>query len=253
MKRNIDMLENKIAPLKKALSHHKAYQALNNSDNIRTFMEYHVYAVWDFMTLLKSLQRRLTCVELPWRESSYPTEVVRFINEIVIGEESDLDQDGNPVSHYSLYIDAMMEVGADVSKIQQFVATLDFDLIPEGAREFVQYNLELAEKGTDEEVAAAFLYGREKLIPEMFTGIKNVLIAENADCPTLIYYLERHIELDGDEHGPLAEKCLQAVCGEDQDKWSRALAVAEKCLQMRDHLWNTVNTKLEHKAATKAA
>lgn len=83
------MIEQKLSPLKQALSHHKAYGLLNSTDNIRTFMEYHVYAVWDFMTLLKALQRRLTCVDIPWRESSYPTEVVRFINEIVIGEESD--------------------------------------------------------------------------------------------------------------------------------------------------------------------
>lgn len=247
------MIEQKLSPLKQALSHHKAYSLLNSTDHIRTFMEYHVYAVWDFMTLLKALQRRLTCVDIPWRESSYPTDVVRFINEIVIGEESDLDQNGNPISHYSLYLAAMKEVGADVSKVEQFVTTLDTSIIPSGAREFVEYNLKLAEEGSDEEVAAAFLYGREKLIPEMFTGIKEALLRENADCPTLIYYLERHIELDGDEHGPLAEKCLQAICGNDNDKWQRALAVGEKCLQMRDALWNQVEKILIQKSGIKAA
>lgn len=247
------MIEQKLSPLKQALSHHKAYSLLNSTANIRTFMEYHVYAVWDFMTLLKALQRRLTCVDIPWRESSYPTEVVRFINEIVIGEESDLDQNGHPISHYSLYLEAMHEVGADVAKVQQFVATLDTSIIPEGAREFVEYNLKLAEEGTDEEVAAAFLYGREKLIPEMFTGIKDALISENADCPTLIYYLERHIELDGDEHGPLAEKCLKAICGDDKDKWQRALTVGEECLQMRDALWNQVEKALAQKSGIRAA
>lgn len=247
------MIEQKLSPLKQALSHHKAYGLLNSTNNIRTFMEYHVYAVWDFMTLLKALQRRVTCVDIPWRESGYPTEVVRFINEIVIGEESDLDQNGHPISHYSLYLEAMQEVGADVSKVQQFVASLDTSIIPEGAREFVEYNLRLADEGTDEEVAAAFLYGREKLIPEMFTGIKDALIRENADCPTLIYYLERHIELDGDEHGPLAEKCLKAICGDDKDKWQRALTVGEECLQMRDTLWNQVEKALAQKSGIRAA
>lgn len=87
----------------------------------------------------------------------------------------------------------------------------------------------------------------------MFTGIKDALIRENADCPTLIYYLERHIELDGDEHGPLAEKCLQAICGDDKDKWQRAITVGEECLQMRDALWNQVEKALVQKSGIKAA
>jgi len=234
------MLKEKLSTLNDKLSHHEAYQALNSATSVKTFMEYHIFAVWDFMSLLKSLQRRLTCVEVPWIESKHDTEVVRFINEIVIGEESDLDLEGNPVSHYSLYLKAMEEVGADTNLIKQFIESQDLSLIPQGAREFVAYNLEVARNGTDEEVASAFLYGREKLIPDMFTAIKEVMKSEKVDCPTLIYYLERHIELDGDEHGPLAEKCLQALCGDDKDKWDRAQKVAETSLELRSSLWDSV-------------
>jgi hypothetical protein len=233
-------LKGKLSDLNQELSNHDAYKALNSLKSVRTFMEYHIYAVWDFMSLLKSLQQRLTCVEVPWVESKQDPEVVRFINEIVIGEESDLDPEGNAVSHYSLYLKAMEEVGADTSRVKQFIETQDLSLIPEGAREFVEYNLKTAKDGTDVEVASAFLYGREKLIPDMFTAIKNVMSDEKVDCPTLIYYLERHIELDGDEHGPLAEKCLQALCGDDKAKWHSAEDVAVESLKLRSSLWDAV-------------
>ncbi|GAA4360128.1 DUF3050 domain-containing protein [Kangiella marina] len=234
------MLKDKLEDLNKELSNHETYKSLDSLDSVRTFMEYHIYAVWDFMSLLKSLQQRLTCVDVPWVESKQDPEVVRFINEIVIGEESDLDPDGNAISHYSLYLKAMEEVGADTSHIKEFIKTQDMSLIPEGAREFVDYNLKTAREGTDVEVASAFLYGREKLIPDMFTAIKDVMSNENVNCPTLIYYLERHIELDGDEHGPLAEKCLQALCGEDAAKWQSAEEVAVTSLKLRSNLWNAV-------------
>ena len=96
------------------LTNHAVYKTLNNLESIRHFMSYHVFAVWDFMSLLKSLQIRLTCVELPWRPSQYPSEMVRLINQIVTGEESDLHLDGNPTSHFDLYLKGMEEIGSRV-------------------------------------------------------------------------------------------------------------------------------------------
>ncbi len=202
-------------------------------------MEYHVFAVWDFMSLLKSLQRSLTCVELPWRPSGYPAEMVRLINQIVVGEESDLDQYGKPCSHFYLYLRAMEEVGADTTKIKMFMETLDFDLIPQGAREFVRFNLETATNGSVLEVASSFFYGREKLIPDMFEAIVQTLEKENVKAPTLIYYLKRHIEVDGGEHGPLAERCLD-VLAETEEKKEMAYKMGVKALQMRGMLWDSV-------------
>ena len=110
-------------------------------------MRYHVFAVWDFMSLLKSLQKEITCVSPPWKPSKYPAEMVRLINQIVLGEESDLDQSGNAISHFELYLKGMEEVGASTAEIRDFISTMDLNRIPDGARDFVKHNLQLAQTG----------------------------------------------------------------------------------------------------------
>jgi hypothetical protein len=222
------------------LTHHQVYQTLNRLEAIRHFMRFHVFAEWDFMSLLKSLQRQITCVSVPWRPSAYPAEMVRLINQIVLGEESDLDQYGKPVSHFELYLRAMEEIGASTDEIKSFLNTMDLESIPEGAREFVAHNLNIANHGHVVEVAASFFYGREKLIPEMFQAIVDTLKNENIHAPTLIYYLERHIEVDSGEHGPLALKCLDYLTGDQQHLKTLALTAGQEALEKRHKLWDDV-------------
>ncbi|MGD8575521.1 MAG: DUF3050 domain-containing protein [Thiohalophilus sp.] len=220
------------------LCEHPLYHSLSDPRAIAIYMQYHVFAVWDFMSLLKSLQRGLTSLELPWRPVQGNKELVRFINEIVLGEESDLDQNGNACDHFTLYLRAMDELGVDQSAIQNFLREFDYDEIPTGAREFVQMNLELAASGELHRVASAFFYGREKLIPEMFQKILDGLGGIKQDCPTLVYYLERHIELDGEEHSHLAEKCLDILCQGDSRLLDEAYDTAYQSLQLRSQLWD---------------
>jgi hypothetical protein len=224
----------------KELTLHPVYRTFTDLEAIRHFMGYHVFAVWDFMSLLKALQIRLTSVELPWRPSPYPTEVVRLINQIVLGEESDVDCEGAPVSHFELYLKGMEEIGASTSLIREFVATLDYSLIPEGAREFVEFNIETAKNGHIVEVASSFFFGREKLIPDMFQSIVDTLKRENINAPTFIYYLERHIEVDSGEHGPLALKALDYLTGGDKKLHELALRSGLQALEMRMSLWDKV-------------
>ena len=229
-----------IPAIQSQLAQHPVYGSLTNVESIRHFMRYHVFAVWDFMSLLKSLQQKITCVSVPWTPSAYPAEMVRLINQIVLGEESDVDQNGVPTSHFDLYLRAMEEVGASTSEIRDFLTTLDETKIPEGAREFVKGNLEVAKSGHVVEVAASFFFGREKLIPDMFRSMVKVLKDENVEAPTLIYYLERHIEVDDGEHGPLALKCLDHLTHGDE----RLLTIAHKAgltsLEARRKLWDNV-------------
>jgi hypothetical protein len=113
-----------ITSKQKELAHHPVYATFNNLESIRHFMGYHVFAVWDFMSLLKSLQIHLTCVELPWKPSKYPAEMVRLINQIVVGEESDLDLNGTPISHFDLYLKAMEDDLTSAHQTNTFVLSM---------------------------------------------------------------------------------------------------------------------------------
>jgi hypothetical protein len=236
-----------ILKMQSELTAHPVYSTLNTLDGVRSFMRYHVFAVWDFMSLLKSLQKEITCTTLPWTPSRYPAEMVRLINQIVLGEESDLDQNGQPTSHFDLYLKSMEEVGASTSEIRDFLSNLNLNSIPVAARDFVAHNLEVAHHGHVVEVAASFFFGREKLIPAMFTSIVEVLDREKVNAPTLIYYLKRHIEIDGDEHGPLAMRCLDFLTGNNPELIARAEKSGIEALKMRWKLWDNALREYSNK------
>lgn len=227
----------------KELTNHPVYGTFKDLESIRHFMGYHVFAVWDFMSLLKSLQRHITCVQVPWRPSTYPADMVRLINQIVLGEESDVDQDGKAISHFDLYLKGMEEIGADTKPMLAFLQSGNLNLIPQGAREFVEHNLKVAQDGHVVEVAASFFFGREKLIPDMFQSIVDVLKKENIAAPTFLYYLERHIEVDSGEHGPLALKCFDYLTANDPKLKSLGLAAGLSALDMRGKLWDWVHAR----------
>lgn len=227
-----------LAILQESLCAHEIYGRLNNLAALRHFMEYHVLAVWDFMSLLKSLQKEVTCVSIPWKPSRYSAEVVRFVNQIVVGEESDLDRNGKATSHFELYLKGMNEVGASTAPLFDFLPDMNPQTLRPGVREFVAENLRLAREGHPVEVAAAFFFGREKLIPSMFTAIVEALKNENVEAPTFLYYLERHIEVDGEEHGPLALRCLDELVGGSKELEELAMRAGLNALYMRKSLWD---------------
>jgi hypothetical protein len=234
-------------PLYRALDEHPVYAwALESPANLRFFMETHVWAVWDFMSLLKSLQRNLTSVQHPWRPVKN-ARAARFINEIVLGEESDLLADGLVTSHFELYLEAMKEVGANTAPIHSFVDALDDSwleslktLAPSVAVfNFVSHTLESSEKSIAW-VAGAFLMGRESLVPRLFRPLLKEIESRGAECPRLKLYLERHIELDGDHHGPLSELLIEELCRGDHSAWADVQASAESSLKARKALWDSI-------------
>ena len=213
-------------------------------------METHIFAVWDFMSLLKRLQREVTCVELPWKPSPYPKKLVRLINEIVLGEESDLDQNNEAIDHFSLYLKAMNDIGAKDFLIKNFIIDQDFSKLSPAQGNFVQFNLNLAQNGLIHEVAAAFFFGREKLIPDMFTNLlndleKNIEGGGQIHFPNLKYYLLRHIEIDGGEHSHHAHDCLAVLCGDDEVKWEEARSAGVNSLKLRSALWDEVESQFK--------
>lgn len=246
---NITRIEKELQPLRAKLNNHKLYSALQSIDDIKIFMEQHVFAVWDFMSLLKSLQNHLTTTTLPWTPAINPS-TARFINEIVLGEESDVNELGEPKSHFEMYLDAMTQINASTSQIEQFINNIkEGILINEAASKvnlhtetlkFIQFTFDIIKTNKPHAIASAFTFGREDVIPDMFFQIINQSKTNDNSFSKLTYYLNRHIELDGDEHGPLSLKMIEALCGDDSIKWEETLQVAKQALNYRLLLWDTI-------------
>ena len=231
------MLDSLVAD-QRALGEHPVFGQLKHLEALRRFMEIHVFAVWDFMSLVKALQREVTCVTVPWRPSKYPHEVVRLLNEIVLAEESDLDAAGHPTSHFALYLRAMREIGADTRAIEAFLVDLDVQRIPVGPREFVEFTLETVRDREPVEIAASFFFGRERVIPSMFESATRTLRQEAVPCETFLWYLERHIELDADSHGPAAARLIHRELDRNPFGLESARLAASEALHARHQLWD---------------
>ena len=241
MNKNIQHINTQIAEYKKDVVNHPLYNQLNTIEDVQKLMEIHVYAVWDFMSLLKGLQIELTCTTLPWKPIGN-AKIRRLINSIVLEEESDVDSAGNPSSHYEMYLDAMKECGANTYEIDKFVnsvSDLNLPKVNTAIDSFLATTFDILNSGEAHKIAAAFTFGREDLIPDMFTAIVNDLSKEHK-LDKFVYYLERHIELDGGEHGPLALELISNLCGEDKQKWKEVEETAIACLVARKELWDLV-------------
>ena len=241
------------AQRERLLAHH-VYARLTSTRAIQIFMEHHCYAVMDFMCLLKSLQQRLTVVAVPW----FPpvsADAARFINEIVLGEECDVAPDGGFISHYELYVRAMRLAGADADKVEHLVElvrnhqhyrrALTRAKVPAAAAAFVTDSVSICLTGKTHEVAAYFLFGRENLIPDMFRKIVDRLRASGATgLDGLIYYLDRHIEIDGGEHGPAAERMLVHLVAGEPRRWAESWRAAQRAIAARLKLWDAIAAAL---------
>jgi hypothetical protein len=257
MNSNIVHIEKELTDLRNQLKNHSLYKRLNTLEDVQTFMSLHVFAVWDFMSLLKAIQINLTCVSIPWMPVKN-AELARFINEIVVAEESDHDAHGVVKSHYEMYLDAMQEMNADCAKIAGFideiskgedvVKSIEKLSIHKSIKDFVAYTFKIIDTKEDHKIAAAFTFGREDIIPDMFLKIVGeTTLKSNKKFDNFIYYLERHIELDGDEHGPLSLQMIEELCGNDEKKWQEVLEVAKESLQVRINLWSAVEEELKSK------
>ena len=244
-----------LEPFKNQLRNHSLYQNIKTVDDLKIFSSAHVYAVWDFMSLLKFLQINLTSLTIPWFPSNN-TSTAKLINEIVAGEETDEDQEGNPVSHFEMYINSIEEFGLKTDNVFKNINTLnklesienDIDKldIKEYIKEFLKFTFSVIKGGKIHEVASVFTFGREDLIPDIFIPLIEGINSENNDLNKLIYYFKRHIEVDGDMHGPMSMEMLSYLCNNDPIKISESASIAEKALLARISLWNGIENEIKN-------
>ena len=250
----IENLKIEVSKYRDQLIKHPIYGNIDSINSLKQFMESHVYAVWDFMSLVKKLQMDLTTTTLPWQPPEN-NAAARLINEIVWGEETDLDKDGNSVSHFEMYLNAMRQINANTQRIEKLLDrlregndifdTIDRAGLPEYVTNFLNFTFRIIEEGKTHKIAAVFTFGREDLIPDMFISmIKKMNIENERKFDQIIYYFERHIEVDGDSHGPMALDMIKNLCGSDPLKWEEAISASKSALQKRISLWDGINLQI---------
>jgi hypothetical protein len=250
MNSQISTLLSSLQTTRNRLLAHPVYAQIKDLKGLQKFASFHVFAVWDFMSLLKSLQIGLTSVSIPWMPVGSAN--TRFlINEIVAGEESDVDEQGNRISHYELYLNAMQQMGASSKNMETLIGHIQSGKpieeaitlvdIPEKIKAFLQYTFDIAQNAPLHVKAAVFTFGREDLIPDMFTEILNKIYTEHPDKVAIFkYYIERHIEVDGGHHSQLALQMVSELCGDDPIKWEQATNAALLSLEKRIGLWDGI-------------
>ena len=224
-------------------------QSINCVSDLKIFMENHVYAVWDFMCLVKQLQQHLAPAGSPWIPKYSPT-ARRWINEIVLGEESDITNNGQThASHFESYIVAMNEIGIDTTWIKQWpdlVATIGWGNaiqhphVPKPAKHFMAETKSFVDSDKPWVMCAALALGREDLLPEQFQSVLNQLEVIEIPSPTFNWYLARHVEIDGKEHGPAARKLLEELCDNDPVKEQEATEAALRAINARMRFWDLI-------------
>lgn len=235
------------------LKTHPIFGRVRSTDDLRYFMSWHVFAVWDFMSLVKRLQHEFTSVTLPWTPPTRPS-AARLLNDIVLGEESDMTPDGLHASHFDLYLSAMREVGANTSQIEHFVdlvrSNIAVDIAlrmvkaPESVQKFVLATIESAKNGSVFEVLGSFLYGREDAIPQMFNKLLADWSVSREETPIFVYYLQRHIELDGDSHGPAAMCLVSDLTRGNAESLERIRRAGISAIEHRLALWDALQSEL---------
>lgn len=258
-------LQETLSPHKDKLYSHPLYSCIHNQRETQIFMENHIFAVWDFMSLLKKLQNLFTCTTFPWIPKDNPKHV-HFLNQIVIGEECDDLGSGNSataISHYQIYLNSMKETGAKSEAVEQFINLIKGGKfwkdalrhaqsnntnsnIHQFTYEFVYRTLSLCETGAPHQITSSFLFGREDPIPKMFSNILKNLSEKNVVCPNLKLYLERHIEVDGDLHSILGLELLQNICGKDEKKWNEVEQTAIQSINDRIQFWDGILEKIKN-------
>jgi len=245
----IKRIESELSLIQHDLRHHKLYNILKTTEDVKLFTENHVYTTWDFMSLLKTLQLQFTTYKLPWVPNKNP-EIFKFINQIVASEESDVNELGEIKSHFEMYVDCMEQIGANTTLITTFVELIENNVdvskaanlvyIPEFIQDFIEFTFNIIKTEKPHLMASVFIFGREDIISEKVLNVVSNIETDKTPCTKLSYLLNRYLFLKQEDQRALSYKMLTELCGEDKEKWDEVLTVAKEALKHRKILWDNI-------------
>jgi hypothetical protein len=249
-------LELATQPQVTAISQHPVFKSIDSIDKLCLFSEIHVFAVWDFMCLLKELQRKLTRSSLFW----LPPENhlgCHLVNTLIAEEESDQLGDNYYTSHFELYLSAMQQCGASTEAISTFISDIRQNLrldtllaqpyIPYAAKRFVADTFTVITREAHA-VAASFAFARENITGGMFSAILRHIVPTEKKylIDQFIHYFQRHIDLDDGKHSEQSKILVTHLCGSDDKKWEEAKDTAlfslKSRLQLLDGIYAYITT-----------
>ncbi|WP_423062641.1 DUF3050 domain-containing protein [Candidiatus Paracoxiella cheracis] len=254
---NAKDLTERLSPLVSQIVNHRLYSSISSLSRLQIFMGEHVFAVWDFMCLLKELHRRLVSTSAPW----FPPKdalSANLISSILVEEEGDITEDGRYASHFDIYLSAMEKIGADTRPMKQFLIMLmngssvqeamDLLAVNPSTKNFVLTTFSFFDRPLHE-LAATFVYGREGITSSMFTPMLKQLesnLSQGEDkYSTVVYYFKRHISLDEGEHFPKALKMLEILVGNDPQKLKETEQAAISALEARIEFLTSIYDRFE--------
>lgn len=243
----IEKIRFTLKPHRVRLFGHEIYQQMETLDDLREFMEHHVFAVWDNMSQLKALQVTLSSIDHVWVPRPYKNSI-RIFNEMALEDECD-EYKGEYISHFEIYKKAMEQTGAKIYLVDRFLVLLQEEKslhdalnkinMPESIKKYLKINWEISHSKKPHAMAAAFFLGREDVVPQLFHKLADDLIFHHPkELSILKEYLERHTDVDADKHNRYVRTVLEELCGEDAQKWAEAETAAKAALEARFALWD---------------
>lgn len=219
---------------------HPIFPRLKSLEAVKVFMEHHIWCVWDFMYLAKSVHSSLSG-RGAWSPSPCPETLADF-NDILATEETDIGPTGKLGSHFEFFVEAMEQAGADTIPVRAFQRQVELgeapllamrkSKAPTSAIQFVSATMNDA-SGPTHIRAASFCLAREDLVPRLLRRLRRYVPWNHPRLEMLKWYVDRHIELDTVHHGPTGRRILAAVIAGDSNRRAEASAAAELAIAAR--------------------
>lgn len=217
------------------------------------------------MILLKRIRVEFNEYNYPldpafWIQYDDEGNLYRALNQIIIDEESDITPvEGVYKSHFNLYLDAMVEIGAPLTIIDDILSYnyqiespkniySTFELSENYCEKCKEYDDEVLDIVQDPDVIPTlvyFVYGREAIIPGMFKKILDV-VKDVPGTESLQFYLKRHIEVDADSHSNLAKYILDKFVERTEYTAGNIEQLKNEAIAHRIKLWDAIADEINN-------